>query len=136
MVITESPSIIQYKQAMMNCLSLYYPESNLSMLEPAIDYSISKRFKDTNCTINNSYTKRSSNMTLLKLTDYIISREPIVTSMGTMFRHHGEVPNPTIEVVKSFLSNRKKHKKIMFSYPKGSEEFEKYNLLQLLTWKI
>lgn len=132
MILTESPSIIQYKQAMMNCLSLYYPESNLSMLEPAIDYSISKRFKDTNCTINNSYTKRSSNMTLLKLTDYIISREPIVTSMGTMFRHHGEVPNPMIEVIKSFLSERKKNKKIMFTFPKGSEQFERYNLLQLL----
>lgn len=133
MVLTESPSIQQYKSQMMKCLSLYYPDININELSKAVDYSITKRFKDSQCSVNNSYTKRTTDMSLLKLTDYIISREPIVTSMGTMFRHHGEVPNPVIEVIKTFLVNRKKHKKMMFSFPKGSEEFEKYNLLQLLT---
>lgn len=132
MIISESPAISKYKEQMMKSLSLYYPDIHPSELSKAVDYSISKRFKDSECAVNNSYTKRTANMTLLKLTDYIMSKEPIVTSMGTMFKHHGEVPNPTIEVIKSFLANRKKHKKIMFSFPKGSEDFEKYNLLQQL----
>ena len=50
-----------------------------------------------------------------------------------MFKHHGEVPNPLVEVVFQFLSNRSKHKNLMFTFPKGSEDFEKYNLLQSLT---
>ena len=50
-----------------------------------------------------------------------------------MFKHHGTVPNPLLAVVQSFLDNRTIHKKQMVQYPKGSEDFEKYNLLQSLT---
>ena len=50
-----------------------------------------------------------------------------------MFKHHGEVPNPLVEVVFQFLSNRSEYKNLMFTFPKGSEDFEKYNLLQSLT---
>ena len=72
-------------------------------------------------------------MTLLDLTDYINTREPIVTAYGTMFRKHGEVPNPMGKVIQGFLDLRDVHKKKMFTFPKGSEDFEKYNLLQTLT---
>ena len=71
-------------------------------------------------------------MTLLELTDYINSREPIVTAHGVMFRKHGEVPNPLSKVIQKFLDKRGEDKKMMFKFPKGSEEFEKYNLLQQL----
>ena len=74
------------------------------------------------------------NMTLLRVSDYIMSKEPIVTAFGTMFKHHGTVPNPLFDTVQSFLDNRTLHKKQMFSFPKGSEDFEKFNLLQSLTF--
>ena len=75
----------------------------------------------------------TQNITLLKLSDYIMSREPIVTPYGTMFKHHGTVPNPLMDTVQSFLDLRSVYKKKMFTYPKGSEDFEKYNLLQQLS---
>ena len=76
--------------------------------------------------------KTTVSTTLLQLADYINSREPIVTSFGTMFSKHGTVPNPLAIVVQQFLDARSIHKKQMFKYPKGSEMFEKYNLLQSL----
>ena len=80
-----------------------------------------------------TYVDAKQAITLQQLSDYIISREPIVTAFGTMFKHHGEVPNPLVEVVFQFLSNRSEYKNLMFTFPKGSEDFEKYNLLQLLS---
>lgn len=140
--IDNSPTLKKYKQTILRCISLYYKEIPLSDLNAAIDYSIQKRMSDTDIVLTNSYKRYRGEdgqykdakqlMTLQKLSDYIISREPIVTAFGTMFMHHGEVPNPLVEVVQSFLDNRTKHKKQMFTFPKGSEQFEKYNLLQQL----
>lgn len=132
MIINESPTLVKYKDTMKRCIMMYYPQMDPRELDPILDYSINKRFKNTDVKIENSYTKKNANMTLLAVSDYIASREPIVTAFGTMFRKKGEVPNPMGQVVQSFLDMRSKHKKIMFKYPKGSEDFEKYNLLQSL----
>lgn len=132
MIINESPTLVKYKDTMKRCIMMYYPQMDPRELDPILDYSINKRFKNTDVKIENSYTKKNANMTLLAVSDYIASREPIVTAFGTMFRKKGEVPNPMGVVVQSFLDMRSKHKKMMFKYPKGSEDFEKYNLLQSL----
>jgi hypothetical protein len=116
----------------MDIVQLYYPISR-EELSPIVDYSISKRYKEYPCEIENNYTKTTVSTTLLQLADYINSRQPIVTSFGTMFSKHGTVPNPLAVVVQQFLDTRKAYKKEMFKYPKGSEMFEKYNLLQSLT---
>ena len=132
MIINESPTLVKYKDTMKRCIMMYYPQMDPRELDPILDYSINKRFKNTDVKIENSYTRKNANMTLLAISDYIASREPIVTAFGTMFRKKGEVPNPMGVVVQSFLDMRSKHKKMMFKYPKGSEDFEKYNLLQSL----
>ena len=131
--ITNSPTMIKYRNTMKRCISLYYSNQIDSReLDQVLDYSIQKRYYQSNAQVANSYTNKTANMTLLAISDYIASREPIVTAFGTMFRKHGEVPNPMAVVVQSFLDNRSIHKKEMFKYPKGSEQFEKYNLLQQL----
>ena len=132
MVINTSPTLLRYKDEMIKCMQMYCPELDRKEIDKALDYSIQKRYYHAPAQIDNSYTKKIANMDLLSISDYIASREPIVTAFGTMFRKHGDVPNPLATVVQSFLDNRSKHKKLMFKYPKGSEQFEKYNLLQSL----
>ena len=131
-ILKDSPTIRKYKDTMKRCVMMYYPEVDSRELEPILDYSIQKRYNQFNAQVSNSYTNKTANMTLLAISDYIASREPIVTAFGTMFRKHADVPNPMAVVIQSFLDNRSKHKKEMFKYPKGSEQFEKYNLLQSL----
>ena len=132
-VLCNSPTILKYKNTMSECIKMYYNNIDDKELDYILDYSINKRYNQVNASVDNSYTKKSANMTLLAISDYIMKREPIVTAYGTMFRKHSDVPNPLGIVVQSFMDNRSKHKKLMFKYPRGSEEFEKYNLLQSLT---
>ena len=49
-----------------------------------------------------------------------------------MFKTHANSQNPMISVIQNFAKLRKMHKKEMFKYPKGSEQFERFNLLQQL----
>lgn len=132
MILKESPTINKYRDTMKRCIMMYYPEMEPRDLDPVLDYSIQKRLNNTKAQVQNSYTHKTADMTLLAISDYIANREPIVTAFGTMFRKKGEVPNPMGVVVQSFLDKRSQDKKMMFKFPKGSEQFEKYNLLQQL----
>lgn len=125
-------SFVQYKDTMKRVVRMYYPNLTDTDLDYAVDYSINKRYTESQAKIVNNYNNRSTDMTLLELADYINSRQPIVTAAGVMFKKHGEVPNPLAKVIQDFLDSRAKYKKMMFKYPKGSEDYEKYNLLQQL----
>lgn len=136
MIISESPTLMEYKKTIADCVRMYMPYTNPNDLSQAIDYSINKRYKKEKCTVDNTYTKKKSNLSLLAMADYIASKEPIVTAYGVLFKKHADVPNPMGIVVQQFLDQRSANKKAMFKFPKGSEQFEKYNLLQSLTKKV
>lgn len=128
----ESTPITHYKDTVSNLLRLSYPLLTDVEIATAVDISISEHFKDTDVIVDNNYKKKQANMTLLELASYITDKEPIITSYGVLFSRHGTMPNPIYKMVDSFINSRKAMKKEMFKYPKGSEDFEKYNLLQLL----
>jgi len=130
--IPSSPTLTEYKDTLIKCVQLYMPVSK-EELSPIVDYSINKRLYNSKCVVENTYTKKKYNMNLLKMADYIASKQPIVTAHGTMFMKHADVPNPMAAVVQQFLDLRKEHKDKMFTFPKGTEDYEKYNLLQSLT---
>lgn len=132
MSVSESKAMDQYRSSMVRMMRLLIPELSEDELQRAIDYSINKRFKNTKVSIENNYKNVEVNTNLLTMTEYILSRRPILTSYGCLFTRHGEVPNPLYQMIQEFVDTRDKFKKEMFKYPKGSEEFNKYNLLQLV----
>lgn len=133
-MITQEDHIVldRYRSTMKDCISLYYPDMKSSDLDVILDYSINKRYRQEDATLVNSYKNKSVDTTLLKLADYIMSRHPITTAFGTMFMNHETVPNPMADVVQQFLDDRKIYKDKMFEFKKGSEDYERYNLLQSL----
>lgn len=132
-MVQASLAMKQYTEVMMRLVSRAYPHLSPMDINNAINYSINKRYKEESAEIYNNYTKKKPiGISLLDLTDYIIDREPIIVASGVMFKRHGTVPNPLLKMVKSFMDNRGILKNKMFTYPKGSEEFEYYNLLQTL----
>ena len=88
----QSITIEEYKQQMHRMLKMLYPSITNYELDLAIQYSIDKRFKNVDITVN----------------------------------------TPFYNLLETFITNRTKFKNKMFEYPKGTEEFQKYNLLQLL----
>ena len=128
----DSLVIQEYKDTMKQCISLYYPNMKEADLDTILDYSINKRYKEEPVQIENSYKKTITNTNILNISEYIRRRHPITTAFGTMFENHGDVPNPMANVVQDFLDNRSIHKKEMFKYPKNSEMYEHFNLMQQL----
>lgn len=128
----ENDMTTRYKNIMMNMLHFNFPLLTEDELANAVDYSISKHFKDQNVRLENNYMMIGTDVTLSYLVDYIADREPIFTSAGVMFRKHSDKPDPIYSLIQGFIDARKAAKKEMFKYPKGSENFEKYNLRQLL----
>ena len=131
-MIDSSTTIKEYKDTMMRCMRLLFPEMEEYEMIDILNYSINKRFKNSEAKVDNSYTHKVANMDLLKVSDYIKDKKPIVTAYGTMFMQKEDVVNLLLDVVELFLTNRKMHKKKMFSFPKGTAMFAKYNLMQIL----
>lgn len=128
----ESTPITHYKDVVSNLLHLSYPLLTDAEIASIIDISISEHVKNTDVVVDNNYKKKQANMTLIDLASYILDKEPIITSYGVLFNRHGTMPNPIYKLIDGFIIGRKALKKEMFKYPKGSDEFEKYNLLQQL----
>lgn len=122
----------KYKDATLNMLQYSFPQIPIEELSRAVDYSINKRLTDHNAKINNNYTNKEIEISIMEMTEYILSRKPILTAYGVLYQQKGTVPNPITQRIKGFMEDRDKLKKEMFKYPKGSEEREKYNLYQLL----
>jgi len=124
--------VMQYKAVLIEGLQNSFTGLSIKELSDAIDYSILKRVNNPKVSIDNNYTKKRFDGTLLDVLDYINSCEPIVTSSGVLFKKHKKAKNPLAKVIMGFIKERGRLKKEMFKYPKGSEEFAKYNLFQLL----
>ena len=125
-------AIQEYEQVMVDGFKHTFPLLNENELREAIRYSINNRIQTRPVTLVNNYTKSKLNGTVLDIIRYIEDRQPIITSSGVLFKKHKEADNPLSRMIMSFINQRGIYKKEMFKYPKGSELFEKYNLLQLL----
>ena len=125
-------AISEYKKIMFNGLKHSFPGLNSNELSNAIDWSISSRFKNSSAILDNNYTKKQLNGTVIDILKYIDKLEPIITSSGVLFKKHKEAFNPLTKMIMSFIEKRTEYKKEMFKYPKGSQMYEKYNLYQLL----
>lgn len=122
----------EYKKEALDMLHLSFPQLTHQELEYIVDKSITENITDHPVTVDNSYKNIQVQSTLLEMANYIMDKQPIITSRGVMFMRHGTVPNPIYNMIDGFITGRDKVKDKMFTYPKGSSEFNKLNLAQLL----
>lgn len=130
--VKQAKVIKEYTRMMVDGLKHSFPSLSEDELRDAINWSVMKRYYNGPASINNNYTKKRIDGTVLDVLNYIDKLEPIVTSSGVLFKKHKEADNPLSRMITGFLKQRSKYKDTMFKYPKGSAEFEKYNLFQIL----
>ena len=70
----ENDSATRYKYIAMNLLHLNFPSLTEDELASAIDWSISKRIKNTDCYIDNNYKHQRVDTTIIDLVNYIAER--------------------------------------------------------------
>lgn len=132
MVQDKDKAVFLYKNTMYKMTKYMFPDLCYEDMDKAMNWSIKNRQTTTPVQLKNNYTGKEVNLTLRDMTNYIYTKEPICTAWGVLFKHHGEVPNPLTHMIQQFMDQRGIHKSEMFKYPKGSEMFSKFNMLQLL----
>lgn len=125
--------IQNYRNTAIQMCKLYFPQLQYHELCEAIDHSIMNKFQNNEATVFNNYKNQTVETTLLELSEYILSRKPILTSFGVLFQQHDSgTVNPLLKLFQFYLNDRARLKELMLSFPKGSEEFEHYNLAQYI----
>lgn len=128
----------RYKDTMKRMTKLIYPDLTNDTLDRALEWSINERYRKEDVIVTNNYTNKTTHkddkpeMGLDELTEFILSKEPIITPYGVMFKKYGTEPTPLLKMIASFMELRGIHKSQMFQYPKGTDDFNYYFLLQLL----
>ena len=107
-----------------------HPSANEENAKELVSEFISKQFKDIPCSMNNNMTHECVNTTVNEVTDWIDTKQPIITGNGTFFKQHSEYLSPAITFLESILKERKAVKKKMFGFKKGSPEYTNLNTQQ------
>lgn len=128
----ENEMIRRYSIEMERMIRLIYPTCTPDDIENAIDYSIRKRLKNRECILDNNYTHRRTKTNMLEITDAILKARPIMTSFGVLFKRHTKNKDILYDFIESLIVLRNRFKNKMFTYPKGTELFGRYNQLQTL----
>ena len=116
-------------------VQLLKPHISRKDIRQAVKYSMEKRYKETQCILDNNYThQRAENGTLLKMANFINNKQPICTAYGVLFKQHGDKPHPLLDMIRDFTDSRDAYKKEMFKYLEAHDyvNVAKYNLAQLL----
>lgn len=122
----------RYKDVMKRMTMFIYPDASPQGIDRALDWSIDKRFKEEQIKLTNNYTKETADGTIDELTEFILSKQPVITPYGVLFKKPGSEPTPLLTMIKSFLELRDVHKQQMFGFDKGTDQFNHFFLLQIL----
>lgn len=124
-----------YEDEATELVHLLKPHISRSDIREAVKYSMQKRYKSIPCVLDNNYTHRQTEGTLLEMANYINSKEPICTAYGVLFKKHGDKIHPLLDMIRDFMESRDVYKAQMFKFLDAHDYINvaKYNLLQLLT---
>ena len=129
--IPQGTIIDRYIDTMKNILLKALPELEEFELDEAIRYSIGVRYKSVPVKVHHNVKNIYANMDVLALTNQLLKQEAVMTTQGVLFRPFGSVKNPFYNYIQYLLDKREEAKEEMKHHDKGTELYNRYNLMQL-----
>lgn len=114
---------------------LVYPNDSKKKITKFAESIYERDFKDHECILYNNYEKEEIRTTISKLYDWILTKKPILTESGTMFKHHDECWNPQIEILNDKLMERDREKSKMFDFQRLAEKSTDPNEIDMYLFK-
>ena len=114
---------------------LVYPNDSKKKIAKFAESIYERDFKDHECILYNNYEKEEIRTTISKLYDWILTKKPILTESGTMFKHHDECWNPQIEILNDKLMERDREKSKMFDFQRLAEKSTDPNEIDMYLFK-
>lgn len=132
MVPSKNDFLNEYRRLMIENVKLTYPTLKYDEVAYLVDSIIAKKYKNDKIQILNNYKNREVDTDVEQIMEFIKNNKPILIENGCLFRRHEKGFTLFYRLIDEFVESRKKLKKKMFQYDKGTDEFNKYNLMQLL----
>ena len=121
----------RYQDRIIDMYCKAHPNFDRSMVASKVIEFTNGRMKNIPCELHNNITHDRVQTTMLDTFVWIENRQPIITGNGTFFKQHEEYLAPTVKMLEKLQANRKKKKKEMYQFPKGTVEYNNANVGQL-----
>ena len=108
-----------------------HPNVDPTMVNSLVMNRINEQVRNIPCQLHNNITHELINTSIVDTFEWIENRNPIISGNGTFFMQHSEYLAPTVKMLEKLQANRKKKKKEMYQYQKGSVEYNNANVGQL-----
>ena len=126
-----SSVVNSYGEMIADMYSRMHPEIDKNLILAQTQQILDEKIKDVPCQMHNNVTQERVDTTLLNSFDWIKQRNPIISGNGTFFKQHAEYLAPTVKMLEKLQADRKRVKKEMYQYKKGTIEYTNRNIKQL-----
>lgn len=92
-----------------------HPDISEDEVEDILKRLIKEQGQDPVVTLDNNYTGERRETTLTAVLNWILGEEPIIAGNGTFYKNQHKAMNPIAMMLKNFLGNRKKFKKMLYA---------------------
>ena len=120
----------RYQQRICDMYMQTHPNVNPQRVQQIIQQLTNEKLKNIPCELHNNIEHETLQTSMLDTLDWVETRDPIISGNGTFFKQHEECLSPTVKMLEKLQGNRKKKKKEMYSFQKGSIEYTNANVAQ------
>ena len=123
--------IDRYQEHLVEMYAKMHPNVDINQIHQLTHELIESRLKDIPCVMHNNIKHETIETSMISVFEWVETRNPIISGNGTFFVQHEEYLSPTVKMLEKLQAKRKRVKKEMYGYNKGSTKYVNLNVSQL-----